>query len=160
MRATLSISTPWLAEMLQLSFLVGFNKLKPKIYHGILGPCDACEIDTDPNSSSWTSFNSSTCNDEDPNAGDRYEPIITDLSNSTTCVKQFSCDSTNDDSLFMIYDIPSWEVNGACSYIDNTTYPVTLFCNSNGTYTDESMSLYVHSAMCRNSSTIVSGRFQ
>ena len=128
--------------------------------NAIAGPCDGCVIDTDPNSSSWSSFNSSTCNDEDPNAGDRYAPTITDISNSTTCAKQFSCDPTNNDLLFMNCDVPSWGVSGVCSYIDNTTYPVTLYCNTNGTYTDADSILYLHSMVCRNSSAVVSGGFQ
>ncbi|PAV93484.1 hypothetical protein WR25_21962 [Diploscapter pachys] len=120
----------------------------------VSGPCDDCVIDTDPNGSSWTSFNSSTCNDEDPNAGDRYEPIITDLSNSTTCVKQFSCDPTNNDLLFATYDVPSWNATGVCSYQDNTIYPMIVYCDINGIYTDESNIIYFHSMACRNSSTV------
>ena len=126
--------------------------------NAIAGPCDDCAIDTDPNSSSWSSFNSSTCNDEDPNAGERYEPIITDLSNSTTCIKQFECASP-EDFVFIRADFPSISVYNVCSIGNDTSNPDTplkLYC-INGTYSDEGGNIITHAIVCRNQSTVVSG---
>ncbi|PAV67846.1 hypothetical protein WR25_14977 [Diploscapter pachys] len=124
----------------------------------IAGPCDDCVIDTDPNGSSWTIFNSSTCNDEDPNAGEHYEPIITDLSNSTTCIKQFEC-ATPEDFIFIRADAPSVSVYNMCSNANDTSNfdtPFKLYC-INGTYSDEGGYYNMNAIVCRNQSTVVSG---